>query len=206
MHVNFSWEDSYKRRVLLTRWTYSVRQSCVKPYTDSIVNMREIVHIQAGQCGNQIGAKVILSSSSLQFSYEFIVSLQFHILYLHFSTSSFCFFCSFGKLSLMNMESIQQEHITETQIFNWKELTSTITKQPVKLKRIFQNALDFLLCGFQYRHALATNPFIGKHSACKFHFVKAVFMLLCRSILMANSGLKSATLLFFIFVNKSYHS
>jgi hypothetical protein len=27
--------------------------------------MREIVHIQAGQCGNQIGAKVSIASASL---------------------------------------------------------------------------------------------------------------------------------------------
>ena len=32
--------------------------------------MREIVHIQAGQCGNQIGAKVSVDPFSLTVKYE----------------------------------------------------------------------------------------------------------------------------------------
>ena len=32
---------------------------CVESVNYSAVKMREIVHLQAGQCGNQIGAKVI---------------------------------------------------------------------------------------------------------------------------------------------------
>lgn len=35
--------------------------------------MREIVHIQAGQCGNQIGAKV-------RFSLRFYPSMSYHFL------------------------------------------------------------------------------------------------------------------------------
>merc|ERR1719217_1807057 len=53
--------------------------------------MREIVHIQAGQCGNQI-----VPNS--------------------------------GKLSQTNTVLTQPVHITVTQTYNWKELTSTTTK------------------------------------------------------------------------------
>ena len=33
---------------------------CVESVNYSAVKMREIVHLQAGQCGNQIGAKVVI--------------------------------------------------------------------------------------------------------------------------------------------------
>jgi hypothetical protein len=35
---------------------------CFGPCSTSPANMREIVHLQAGQCGNQIGAKVRISA------------------------------------------------------------------------------------------------------------------------------------------------
>jgi hypothetical protein len=74
--------------------------------------MREIVHMQAGQCGNQIGAKVKKQELSLAFVR---------------------FFSSFGKLFRMNMVSTQQVHIMEILIFSLNGSMFITTKQPVKI-------------------------------------------------------------------------
>jgi hypothetical protein len=66
--------------------------------------MREIVHIQAGQCGNQIGAKVNWLQSLLQNK--------------KINTT---FFKSFGKLYPMSMVLTQLVHIMVILICNWKE-------------------------------------------------------------------------------------
>lgn len=46
--------------------------------------MREIVHIQAGQCGNQIGAKVRISKTEMNKAYiwELINNALYHLLLL----------------------------------------------------------------------------------------------------------------------------
>ncbi len=66
--------------------------------------MREIVHLQAGQCGNQIGAKVD----------------KFYNFSLYLDGISFS---SFGKLFRMNMVLIQLVHTMAIPIFNSNELT-----------------------------------------------------------------------------------
>jgi hypothetical protein len=75
--------------------------------------MREIVHLQAGQCGNQIGAKV-----------NKILAKFFGYLYITLS--------SFGKLFRMNMVSIQLVPIMAIPIFNLNASMSITMKQPVK--------------------------------------------------------------------------
>jgi hypothetical protein len=70
--------------------------------------MREIVHIQAGQCGNQIGAKV--RRQSLEF-----ISFP-------------CLSYSFGKSSPMNMVSTPLVATTATLICSSNVSTSTSTK------------------------------------------------------------------------------
>ena len=60
--------------------------------------MREIVHLQAGQCGNQIGSKVA----------SFFNRINIHI-----------FIQSSGKLSLMNMVLTQLEHILVNLTLNY---------------------------------------------------------------------------------------
>ena len=82
--------------------------------------MREIVHIQAGQCGNQIGAKVSAGYKCFKFKFELL---------LDFVDNQF--FSSFGKLFRMNMELIQLEHIMEILIYNLSASTFIIMKQPV---------------------------------------------------------------------------
>jgi hypothetical protein len=61
--------------------------------------MREIVHLQAGQCGNQIGAKVD----------------KFYNFFFVFRWNKFS---SFGKLFRMNMVLIQLVHTMGIPIFN----------------------------------------------------------------------------------------
>jgi hypothetical protein len=69
--------------------------------------MREIVHIQAGQCGNQVGAKVKISMS------EFYTKMRFQ-------ESNAVISFSFGKIFLKNMAWIFKEHTKEpTQKVNW---------------------------------------------------------------------------------------
>lgn len=70
--------------------------------------MREIVHLQAGQCGNQIGAKVGLyleETKGANRSRRRAVSCVN-------SCANSPLFVSFGKLSQTNMELIQLVHIT----------------------------------------------------------------------------------------------
>lgn len=74
--------------------------------------MREIVHLQAGQCGNQIGSKV----------YKFS-----RVLRLLPILNSF----SFGRSFLTNMVSIQLAHTMAILIFNLNVSTSILTKQLV---------------------------------------------------------------------------
>ena len=75
--------------------------------------MREIVHLQAGQCGNQIGAKVSCVDSNFAVKIKganTVVALS--PLYHISSSLNFRFFLSFGKLFQTNMELIQLVHIT----------------------------------------------------------------------------------------------
>lgn len=78
--------------------------------------MREIVHLQAGQCGNQIGAKVGCFTITFKGSFcrenqrretEYCV-----VTAVDFMENILLFVFSFGKLFQMNMESIQLVHIT----------------------------------------------------------------------------------------------
>lgn len=78
--------------------------------------MREIVHIQAGQCGNQIGSKFWEVISD-----EHSIGIQF-LLGLRFVQQVNQFFFS----------QMQLERIMETAICNWNELTFTTTKHPVE--------------------------------------------------------------------------
>jgi hypothetical protein len=79
--------------------------------------MREIVHMQAGQCGNQIGAKVKKQELSLAFVR---------------------FFSSFGKLFRMNMVSTQQVLIMEILIFNLSASMFIIMKH--RVNRFYLNS------------------------------------------------------------------
>src|SRR4051812_29497154 len=84
--------------------------------------MREIVHIQAGQCGNQIGAKVSL---------------------VCLNKNNFKF--SSGKSFRTSMGLSPQVHITATQICNWRELMSTTMRLAVSFKLTdFMNHYNFL--------------------------------------------------------------
>ena len=74
--------------------------------------MREIVHLQAGQCGNQIGAKV---------SY-------FPPFVANFTHRSVGWLLSSGRLSRTSMASTQQAPITATLIYNWSASMCTTTK------------------------------------------------------------------------------
>lgn len=65
--------------------------------------MREIVHIQAGQCGNQIGAKVKLKMAKNFEKFQF-------------------FSLSFGKLYLMSIQLTQLDVIAVILICNWNVL------------------------------------------------------------------------------------
>lgn len=73
--------------------------------------MREIVHLQAGQCGNQIGAKVRGTKPPL----PFIASLHPF---------------SFGKSSPTSTVSTPPVPIMETLTSNWRGSTSTTTRPP----------------------------------------------------------------------------
>lgn len=74
--------------------------------------MREIVHLQAGQCGNQIGAKV----RQVSFKEVNVFACQIS----HYKINSFEIRCRFvlpsssGKSFPTSMELIQLEHTTET--------------------------------------------------------------------------------------------
>lgn len=78
--------------------------------------MREIVHLQAGQCGNQIGAKV--GCFTITFKGSFCRENQRReteccvVTAVDFMENILLFVFSFGKLFQMNMESIQLVHIT----------------------------------------------------------------------------------------------
>lgn len=76
--------------------------------------MREIVHIQLGQAGNNVGNKV---SNQTQTKDNGVIHYFYKI--------------SFGKLSATNTGSIPKDTITETQIFSWSELMYTITRREV---------------------------------------------------------------------------
>lgn len=82
--------------------------------------MREIVHLQAGQCGNQIGAKVGI----------FVLPLPLSWVLLRIDCKRFFIPFSSGKLFLMNMALILLAVTRETVIFSWKELMS-ITMRPL---------------------------------------------------------------------------
>ena len=87
------------------------------------LKMREIVHLQAGQCGNQIGAKV---STSLSFFFD-LASLRFIVMFArHIFSPSVA--CSSGKLSQTNTASTQQVPTMATLTSSWKESTSTTTR------------------------------------------------------------------------------
>ena len=81
--------------------------------------MREIVHLQAGQCGNQIGAKVYLHLTK---KHTFCNILTFGFLPQNSS----------GKSYLMNTELTQLVPTMETLTSNWRESMSTTTKQLVE--------------------------------------------------------------------------
>jgi len=72
--------------------------------------MREIVHIQAGQCGNQIGSKVV-----------------FLIFYWHF------WILSSGKSFRMNTEFNLMDHTRENLTCNWNESMFTTMRLMVFL-------------------------------------------------------------------------
>ena len=78
--------------------------------------MREIVHMQAGQCGNQIGAKVshVLCFDKVFFETHPDVQFMWFL-------KDVIFHCSSGKLSRTNMASIQLAHTTVILTFSWKE-------------------------------------------------------------------------------------
>ncbi len=95
------------------------QQICVKSYIVSLIKYKKTKYfickilVQAGQCGNQIGAKVCIDT-------KFQLEINFLI-----------FFPSFGKLSQMNMVLIQLVHTMATQIFNLNVLTFITMKLPV---------------------------------------------------------------------------
>lgn len=78
--------------------------------------MREIVHLQAGQCGNQIGAKV--SERALEPS-------------LRFWLTAYPPFHSSGKSSLTSMASTRPAPTMATLTFSWSASTSTTTRPRV---------------------------------------------------------------------------
>lgn len=88
--------------------------------------MREIVHMQAGQCGNQIGAKVSYVLCFVNFFFETYPDVQFM-----WFLKDVIFYCSSGKLSPTNMASIQLAHTTVIPIYSWKESTFITMKLQV---------------------------------------------------------------------------
>jgi hypothetical protein len=78
--------------------------------------MREIVHMQAGQCGNQIGAKVNDNRS------------------VHFFLQFSCSCSSSGKSFPMNMVLIPQATIMAIQTFNLNASTFTSMKLEVEIR------------------------------------------------------------------------
>lgn len=79
--------------------------------------MREIVHLQAGQCGNQIGAKVRFTGSNFAVKItgpkrSWRCQMLWSQLCRINSSLNFRFFLSFGKLFQTNMELTQLVHIT----------------------------------------------------------------------------------------------
>ena len=79
--------------------------------------MREIVHLQAGQCGNQIGAKV---SAERQPRLRFLQRPHTTLL------SSRVF--SSGRLFRTSTASTRQAPTTETRTSSWRESMSTSTR------------------------------------------------------------------------------
>ncbi len=92
------------------------QQICVKSYIVSLIKYKKTKYfiykilVQAGQCGNQIGAKVCVDTN-------FQPEINF--------------FSSFGKLSQTNMVLIQLVHTMATQIFNLNVSTFITMKLPV---------------------------------------------------------------------------
>ena len=78
--------------------------------------MREIVHIQAGQCGNQIGAKVIFSTFNW-------LGCHLKIFLKHLYSS--------GKSSLTSTVLTPPDLTTALLSFNWNASMSTTMRLPV---------------------------------------------------------------------------
>lgn len=83
--------------------------------------MREILHLQAGQCGNQIGSKVSNFS-------QIIVKTVLNYVFVKETNVVKCttllvlkIYFSFGKLYPMNMELTIQACIMETITCSWTE-------------------------------------------------------------------------------------
>ena len=90
--------------------------------------MREIVHLQAGQCGNQIGAKVTSNLNSpmmLQFGHFepfFSCKCQF-LTYLYFSS---------GRLSPTSTVLTRLDPTRELQTYSWRGLMFIMMKPAVE--------------------------------------------------------------------------
>ena len=97
--------------------------------------MREIVHLQAGQCGNQIGAKVSKTIFAVWALNWVIYSIDVMSCggVKGYQRFAFCVF-SFGRWSVMSTVLTQLGHTMVTVICSWTGSMSTTMKPPVSLK------------------------------------------------------------------------
>lgn len=91
---------------MLIKFKKNITQNC--QFKQNYLNMREIVFIQVGQCGNQVGQKV--SDENIEFPQNFI--------FFHFSS---------GKIFVMNMTSMNVDTFLAIQFFPFNDWMFILT-------------------------------------------------------------------------------
>lgn len=112
----------------------------VRILSKSLANMREICHLQAGQCGNQIGAKVKWKLNYNVYSID-LSGARYN---QHNDVIFFRNF-SFGKSFPTSTASIQPGRTTAIRTYSWNASTYTTPKHLVNilLTDLFRAAEDY---------------------------------------------------------------